>query len=82
MTLLTLHPPLKETDHVGLDYWAGLMDWITGLTLELNLFASPDLQPIRRVERTHDFISKYNGLLSAMVALLLSVLCTSFSTLN
>ena len=57
-----------------LDCWTGLMDWITGLTIELNLFVSPDLWPIRRVERSHDCISKYNGLFSAvtiMVVLLL-----------
>ena len=27
----------------GLDCWTGLMDWITGLTFEVNLLVSPDL---------------------------------------
>ena len=39
--------------------WTGLLDWITGSTFELNLFVSPDPNPIRRVERSHDFISTY-----------------------
>ena len=42
------------------NYWIGL--W-TGLKFELNMFVSPDLWPIGRVERSHDLISKYNGLL-------------------
>ena len=44
------------------NHWAGLMDWIAGLTFELNLFVSPDLQPIRRVERSHGLPRKYTGL--------------------
>ena len=27
----------------GLDYWTGLMDWIIGSTIKLNLLISPDL---------------------------------------
>ena len=39
----------------GLDHWTGLLDWITGLTFELKLCVSHDLNPIRYPELDHMF---------------------------
>ena len=75
-----------ELDY-GLDCWTVLMNWI-GSIFELNLFMSPHLQPIRRVDG-HMFVLASTmaccilPAVTHMVALLnkrgcLGVLCTTF----
>ena len=38
-----------------LDHWTGLLDWITGLTFELDLCVPHDLHPIRCAKLGHTF---------------------------